>query len=134
MRINQMYCCAFNEISNLSFSGLPREAMREFCRLESDEEYRHNGYIRRLNLGAFYVFTAVIKITDKPNNRPIYAPRAYGQEFADYIKQEKLGKVTMTTVRLNRKNVPTHQVRGWVWAPSLKAMTAWWGKNNGRNA
>ena len=129
MRINQMHCCAFNEISNLSFSGLPREAMREFCRLESDDAYRHNMYISRLNLGAFYVFTAVIKITGEPNNRSIYAPRAYGREFADYIKQEKLGKVTMTTVRLNRKNEPTHQVRGWVWAPSLKAMTAWWEKN-----
>jgi len=92
--------------------------MREFCR----QTFTQFG---RRRVGAFYIFTAVVKST-----RDGLAGK-YGDNFAKLIKDKKLGDVTATMVRVNRRNVPGHHIQGWVWAPSEANLKTWWAKNGG---
>jgi len=77
----------------------------------------------RQKLGAFYVFTAVIAA------RGSGPQRKYGDEFAAFITANRLGDIVVTMDRNNRKNVPSHKIRGWVWAPSEANLKKWWAKN-----
>lgn len=128
MEINQMGCCAFNEIVDLSDNYSAANAMRDFCSDVIEEQYdtRRNLVKEVLNPGAFYIFTAIVKSNDRTAG-------TYGHNFADLIRKNKLGKLKLTMKRLNRKNEPGHQIQGWIWAPSKKALTAWWAKNRGSN-
>lgn|SRR3990167_3287547 len=122
----QMGCCAFNEIRGLSDSPNATEAMRAFCRQVLATAFG------QITPGAFFIFTAVIGTKDSRSPRGLRKPRRlYGDQFAAFIKKNKLGDVVVTMDRFNRKNVPTHMIRGWVWAPSEKNLRAWWRKNGG---
>ena len=117
MTLSQMGCCAFNEIRGLSQHRTAPEALREFCR-QTFTQFGHR------KVGAFYIFTAVVKSNDSLAGK-------YGDNFAKLIAKNKLGEVTATMVRTNRRNVPNHHVQGWVWAPSEPQLKAWWKKNGG---
>ena len=125
MNIAQMGCCAFNEIRNLR-GNTAEKAMQLFCGQAVNSTVF--GPVK-LRLGAFYIFTAVVdsKVRDRVAGR-------YGEAFANYIKQHKLGDVVKTMTRYNRKNAPDHLIQGWVWAPDEKNRTAWWKKNRGSSA
>lgn len=119
MILRQMTCCGFNEISGLSSHRSAKDAMRAFC-----ETFTRFGSRR---IGAFYIFTAVVKSTTDN------AAGEYGDNFAKFIKNNKLGEVTATVVRVNRRNVPGHFLQGWIWSPSEANLKAWWAKNGGRS-
>ena len=122
MQVVQMGCCAFNEIRGLSQHRTPATAMKEFCRQALGTPFG------RTKPGAFYLFTAVI--ASKAGDGLV---GTYGDRFAAFIKKNKLGAVIPTMDRFNRRNVPGHLIRGWVWAPSEKAIREWWKKNRGKN-
>lgn len=122
MTLQQMDCCAFNEIRGLSGHRSAPDAMRAFCR-QSFTQFGHR------RIGAFYIFTAVVKST-----RTDSLVGKYGDNFAKLIKDKKLGDVTATMVRVNRRNVPGHHIQGWVWAPSEAKLKSWWAKNGGPSA
>ena len=113
-----MGCCAFNEIRDLQSVRTAEAAMIAFYQQVRLSPW---GGDFALNLGAFYIFTAVVTI--KGSGKPC---RPYGQEFANYIIKNKLGSLQKTVIRLNRKNEPGHAVRGWIWAPSKANMHAWY--------
>ena len=116
MTLEQMGCCAFNEIRHLSQHRSAPEAMREFCRQTFQE------FAPGWKVGAFYIFTAVVKGG---------TAGTYGENFAKLIEKNKLGEVVVTMVRTNRRNAPSHHIQGWVWAPNEKNLKAWWRKNGG---
>ena len=121
MVIAQLGCCAFNEIRGLCGYARPIAAMRAFC------EHQLPMFGRR-RLGAFYLFTAVVKSTAAMDTAGV---GPYGNKFAEVIKEHKLGEVTPTMTRVNRRNVRCHHVQGWIWAPSEAGLKKWWKKNGG---
>lgn len=122
MEIDGLGCCAFNEIKDLSDEESAEDAMNTFCQVVNEQFYDKGEFKYVLNPGAFYLFTAVVKYGTTP------ASHRYGDDFAAYIKEHKLGVVKETMTRLNRANEPTHLVKGWVWAPSVKGLQTWWDK------
>lgn len=124
MNTKELECCAVHEISHLSDHKTPEDAMKDFC---SD----HSIYGGKMgNLGAFYIFTGVLKIkagsTDYlSRNRNV----DYGPAFAAFIKANKLGIVVGSPSRINRANHPDHTVKVWVWCPSIAGLNRWWGQN-----
>lgn len=128
MIVTQMGCCAFNEIGELGDSGSPEQALVEFCEnaLDTICEDTVGSYKTYLNLGAFYIFTAVVRTKDCDG-----CAGEYGRNFAAYIRKHKLGIVRETMTRYNRKNEPGHLVKGWVWAPSVRSLTKWYKERGG---
>lgn len=122
MDIREMNCCAFNEIHDLRSCRTAQVAMQVFCQLTLQALF---GFDTQ-HIGAFYIFTAVVKSTPRDGTAG-----AYGANFAKFITKNNLGVVVQTGVRDNRRNVPNHSIRGWVWAPNEKRLKAWWKKNGG---
>lgn len=120
MHLQQMGCCAFNEIKLLGTSRSAPEAMKEFC-----QQALGTGFAK-VKLGAFYIFTAVVKTRARGD---LAASKGYGANFAKLIEDEGLGEVVITMARTNRKNVPGHTIQGWVWAPNDKNLRAWYARN-----
>lgn len=129
MELHGMGCCAWTEIQDLSDCATPEEAMKELCRdlwrTEYDDNYKMHRY---LDLGAFYLFTAV---SQDENGRVFYR---YGHDFAAFIRRNNLGVVKKTQSRYNRRNEPKHMIHSWVWTPSKIRLTKWWKLNGGPDA
>lgn len=127
MELTQLGCCAFNEILDLGEHSTPEEAMSQFVSdVETDECTETYGeYVTKLDPGAFYLFTAVVK------EDGVVSSHRYGHAFAAYIRTNKLGVVKETQTRYNRKNEPTHLIHGWIWAPSKRNLTKWWKARKG---
>lgn len=120
MNVQQMGCCAFNEIGELRDSATPKDAMLLFC------ERVFPPFAPRLRPGAFYIFTAVVK-SRAMRDREV---GDYGDKFYNFIKRNRLGIVLQTRVQPNRRNVPGHYIRGWIWTPpNEKNLRKWWKKN-----
>lgn len=119
--------CAIQEIHGLKwFQGNPKGAMVSFC---------------KANLGRPVVW----KIVDPSGNDkgapgalfsfyffsgPIYKGKtSYGEQFAAFINQERLGNLVTTPAMINKAYHPDHANQIWIWMPDLKALTAWWEKN-----
>ena len=122
MQLVQMGCCAFNEIRDLHSHRGASSAMKAFCQ----QTFTQFGFRK---IGAFYIFTAVVKSTSSDR----YGVGKYGDNFAAFIAKNKLGNVTPTMVRTNRRNAPSHHVKGWVWAPNEKNLKAWWKAQSAKN-
>lgn len=121
MELTRMECCAFHEIKDLSEHGNAADAMAAFLNIvetnECDDDYNMKP---RLDLGAFYVFTAMVKCDG------VALRHRYGHDFAEFIRKNKLGVLKETQTRFNRQNEPTHQIHGWIWTPSLRNLTKYW--------
>lgn len=127
MELNQMNCCAFNEIDYLEgYQGKPEWAMAHFVGQCNEEEYENGVMKDNYRFGAFYIFTAMVKDREKGTTG------TYGHEFAAYIRAHNLGRVIETPQKLNRKNEPDHWVKGWIWMPNVRNLKAWM-KANGVN-
>jgi hypothetical protein len=130
-------CCAIQEICELGDYLDGREAMLEFCRQISGNEYDYNnvdswGSPKYVSSGkvcpaAFYIFSAVEACDwdDDEDDPPVVQTKWYGRNFAAFIKENKLGTVVRGPRRFNH-NYRTHQVRVWIWAPDKKALQAWY--------
>lgn len=122
MLLEQLNCCGFNEIHNLCFYTTAKAAMTAFCKEIAENDGCAFSTSYRLRLGAFYLFTALLELSGNP------ITHRYGEEFAKFIKDNRLGVVRETVKRLNRKNASTHLIQGWVWTPSQKNLQEWWDK------
>lgn len=127
MILGQTACCAINEIEGLSDHDDAHDAMMAFCdELSGNGSYEKNDYLDLdgdLIIPGMVTFTAVVGYTDGTKEKP-----SYGPNFAAYIKKHKLGRVSMSPLTINRINHPTHKIRLWAWAPSVKSLLKWWKK------
>ncbi len=119
--------CAIQEIHRLKdFQGAPQDAMISFCKSNLgrpvvwkvvDPSGRDKG--AEGALFSFYFFSS-----------SVYAGReTYGQQFADFITTNGLGKLITTPALANKAYHPDHANQIWIWMPDLPALTKWW-KNN----
>ncbi len=130
MEIVTTRCCAIMEIDKLSRHTTPEEAMAEFCKLTIVTQPLF-GTARNIPVAgsqyAFYLFTAAC---DK-NGESLYKGvgyRAYGKEFAEFIKENGLGKVWASPPKHNEVFHPDHHNQVWVWDVDNEALKAWWTK------
>lgn len=118
MIISSLNCCAVSEVYGLVDD--PRETMQSFCKLVTPK------YGRYINprLGAFYIFTDVVKYKGTCTQSP-----CRGKAFAKFIKDNRLGQITESHERLNRLGAPRHLDKVWVWSPSKRNVLKWWKSN-----
>lgn len=119
--------CAIQEIHNLkAFQNKAREAMVSFCKCNlgrpvawkvvdpSGKDKGANGA-----LFTFYLFSA-----------PVYPGRVmYGTQFAEFIRQERLGDILTTPALKNAAYHPDHANQIWIWMPAIGALNRWWKVN-----
>jgi hypothetical protein len=133
MELRGMSCCTLQEISNLGTgSNSGKEAMEKFCSIVWGKSRRnaYNSLIANNNsLYAFYVFSSPV-YAGGGSGYGYYGGRPanynYGDEFAKFIRDNKLGKVVETDAELNEAFHQDHKAKVWVWAPDQQAMKAWW--------
>ncbi len=130
MEINtNTMCCATAEIHELSEHDSPEDAMRAFieetCYYSNFDKYPavHLTKAHPQNVSAFYYFTGIMAY------RGSKSKETYGQEFAAFIKKEKLGSVNFGGKAYNRMNNPDHLIGVWVWRPSLRGLNAYIKRN-----
>ena len=58
---------------------------------------------------------------------------AYGTEFAQFIIDHGLGRITTLPKKLNKKYHPDTTCQIWIWDPDLTAITQWY-MNNAKEA
>jgi hypothetical protein len=120
------HCCALEEIDKLaSFEGDPKGAMISFCRsnLGKPVEWK----IRQPSgdfgaagaLYSFYFFTASV----------YKGKTSYGEAFAKFIEENKLGKTITTPIMTNMAFHTDHGNQVWIWMPDVQALNAWWKVN-----
>lgn len=126
-------CCGVKIISSLEdHDDNPKGAMIAFCKLNAIQTYRDSKRVTELaKPAAFYIFTAVIGCA-APEERDCGCMHNYGNEFADFIRVNKLGMIKETPSRRNRVNEPDHTIKVWVWSPNPKGLQAWWDENKGK--
>lgn len=113
--------CNAQEIKGLTgYGGRPKEAMKVFYQNEAiDASGESNRYAAAPSgatktLAAHYVFCGA---GGKGN---------YAEQFADYIKENKLGDLVTYGSVDNKKYHPGRQCQVWIWIPDRKALDAWW--------
>jgi hypothetical protein len=128
MEIATTKCCAIMEIHNLSVHATPEEAMDEFCKLNIVTVPLFGPARNIPNAGsiyAFYLFTAACN----KDGGPLYSSgKAYGKEFANFIKTNGLGKVWESPVKHNKVFHETHHNQIWIWDVDHDALKTWWSK------
>jgi hypothetical protein len=133
LEINNMKSCAVQEIHRLeNYNHDPKGAMISFCeqQLYSASGLKWQGFSTKPNqiFGA-YVFNAPIYgSSPRDNTKPPQPPygESYGDQFADFITNNKLGTVVATPVTWNRVFHPDHGNKVWVWCPDQDALKAWY--------
>jgi len=119
--------CAIQEIHKVkSFQDDPKGAMISFCKSNlgrpvvwkvvdpSGNDKGANGA-----LYSFYYFSSAI-----------YKSKvSYGEQFADFILKNKLGKLVTTPALTNLAYHPDHANQIWIWMPDVPALNAWWKEN-----
>lgn len=127
LEVYDTHSCAISEIHNVrAFQGDPKGAMMSFCKLSlgrpvvwkivdpSGNDKGQDGA-----LYSFYFFSS-----------PIYRGKtSYGEQFAQFIEDEKLGRIVTTPGLLNHAYHPDHANQIWIWMPNVKALEAWWKAN-----
>lgn len=122
ININEMSCCAFQEIDGVEDYDDPKDFLLDLCREIWPE--RRVTYGEKNMPSAFYVFTGVIKV-----KRGNLSSTGMVERVAEYIKKHKLGALSKGPSRVNRINHPDHTVRGYIWAPSEDKLWKWWRAN-----
>lgn len=114
-------CCTTDAINGLSGSKGPEEAMRDFCKAVYGTKSKYD-YDGPKNFMPFYVFTA--------GNEDVYDGvggwQKYGTTFAEFIKDNKLGKVVSPGRAHNMRHHPDTWCQTWVWMVDNKALKKWY--------
>jgi hypothetical protein len=133
MNFRDTGCCGIKEITSLSSHKKPDEAMQAFCQMLFGVNKRKSAFERMTKsdmflaayLYSFYLFTAAIyDQADKTLHEAYKHP--YGEDFAKFIKENKLGQVSCCRARTNHAFHPDHKVKAWIWRPSMKGLKKWW--------
>jgi hypothetical protein len=119
--------CAIQEIHRLKdFKDDPKGAMVSFCRSNLGRPVvwkvvDPTGNDKGANgaLFSFYFFSS-----------SIYKGRSsYGEQFASFIVDNRLGNLVTTPALLNKAYHPDHANQIWIWMPDLPALNKWWKEN-----
>ena len=121
MNMYKTNCCAIQEIGGLSYHYTAAEAMMAFCKANLDTDVKYGANNAAYNtLYSFYLFTAGVYGE---------ARRNYGKNFANFIKEHKLGTVWASRIVKNRAFHPEHSNQVWIWTPDTAALREWWRNN-----
>lgn len=110
--------CGVKEITGLRDMSSAEGAMVEFCEKVLGKPPKYKSATYSWNMGqlyCFYLFTAALT-----------GGREYGAEFADFIKEEKLGVVVATKPVQNLAFHPEHKNQAWLWTPDTPKLVAWY--------
>lgn len=124
MEMQNTSSCAIQEIVNLKHGKDAKSNMFSFCQqnlLPGICKFfsARNGDLAPLtahgeNIFCFYLFTANVE----------YA--TYGQDFAKFITDHKLGKLITTEALPNVAYHGGGKCQAWIWTPDAKALRAWY--------
>lgn len=129
--------CGVKEIDGLSSIDSAIEAMREFCEIvfAKPNNFFLSNFVKEPEplMYCYYLFTAAVydqkaftnKVTGKLSR--LYSP--YGDEFAAFITENKLGQLFGGEAIHNKSFHPDHSNKAWLWAPDREALKAWWKKD-----
>lgn len=121
MNIGSMNCCGLRELSNLSGSYSPREAMQNFLQVACPRGGRYSWNTGKHTYVNELRFSHVIFSEAKNGSGN------YGERFAAYIRRNNLGDVVASGRRVNPNS--GNQVKCWVWTLNKRALIAWANKN-----
>ena len=126
LKFYDTHCCALEEIDGLAeFPNNPKGAMVDFCRTYIGKRVEWKVRVPKGDFGSqgalysFYFFTAAV----------YRKGTGYGVQFAEFIKENKLGEVITTPVMTNMAFHTDHGNQVWIWMPDVKALTKWWTEN-----
>lgn len=122
MELRDTKCCALQEICKLSFDPTPEDSMVLFCKQSLGAKVAFHGYQARAGkLYSFYVFTY-----GTASDNGSYGNRPYGVQFAEFIREHKLGTVWDSPKISNEAFHPSSYNQIWIWMPDDKAVVKWW--------
>jgi len=127
LQIQQMMCCAFCEISGLEEIDSPKKSMQELC--QNIWPDRRVEYGDRVKPSAFYIFNGVVGTRPDSEEDDYYELNDAIEDFASFIKKNRLGTMVAGPTRYNRRNEPDHKVKGYIWAPNEEALWKWYQEN-----
>jgi hypothetical protein len=125
MEMRNTSCCAIQEIAELRQHETAQEAMFAFCRQNIVQKPKFQNpkvdpapiEARGGEIFCFYLFTANVDAGQ------------YGQNFAKFIEDNKLGTVVTTEPRSNRAYHGEQRCQAWIWTVDQAAIKAWWAEN-----
>lgn len=123
MTLKQMSCCGMRDLSGLSDHETPKEAMVAFVLTSCPRVSRYNWDARKCEKLRQLNFSHVI--FSEANNEH----RRYGENFATYIRRNKLGTVVASERRVNPNS--GNQVKFWVWTLNKHNLVDWANRNTG---
>lgn len=123
MKMCKMSNCAVQDIDDLRRHASAEDAMVDFCRQNfvSTGVKFGGGRGKRGTLYSFYIFSCPVG-DHYPYNLK------YGQDFAKFIKANKLGTLWQSRKRKNEAFHNDHCNIIWVWSPNTKRVWDWWQK------
>lgn len=133
MDIRPTGCCGVLELTYISTHNTPQEVVKDLCRRLWQRPILKNSYgfpdFQELPAKPYghYIFTGVVRYTNKNAGNTAYAPR-----LAEYIRANRLGTVSESEEAPNRVNHPGHWIKVYVWQPNPLILRAWWEANGGQ--
>jgi hypothetical protein len=134
MEFKDMSACAMQELANISEDKDALDSLTKFC-LHNLGEARPKWGIslaRKGSLFAFYIFSGAVSHDGSAAayKTQSYCGRRYNdlyaKEFADLLRENKLGEVWESPVIKNTVFHPDHANQMYVWMPDIEALNAWW--------
>jgi hypothetical protein len=125
MKLHQMMCCGLRELHGLEWEARegPAYAMKEFihaaCPKRQEFKWRDGKYIKQYLSRLYFSHVVFSEAKDGAG--------AYGEQFAAYIKKNKLGDVVASQRRVNPNS--GNQVKLWVWTLNKQELVKWAAKN-----
>ena len=107
-----MSCCGVRELHNLRWHKNPKVAMKDFCREIRPLKSRYSPDFppRPRDKFRYAIFTS-------------HRKGKYGLAFANYITEQKLGKVISTGDNINPNT--RNSVNVWVWTVNHERLSKW---------
>ena len=109
--LHSTQCCGVLEISGIS----QRNPMQSLLAIHQSKLYTKGGHVR----GAFLTFTAQVE-----------PPMVYGENFKNYILENKLGNVIESSAKNNQRYIEmgekSHLIKFYIWEVDHDAFDKWY--------
>lgn len=124
MEIRSMGCCGVREIAGLKYLTGRDGMIKVLCgdKTSWSGSY-YGGILSSLTVAPTCLGQFIFTEADVPGIN-----YNYGQQFAAFIRKNKLGSVTKSRKTANNPNHPTHKITVWIWSPDCKRLWSWWEK------